>query len=84
MKYESTGSLDQACYTGSGDPQVVKNPCRNTISYLDQWREDLELECKFPFYYNGVEYDECILFNEEDFLINNFSSSSLLDPTNEH
>jgi len=68
MEYEHYGSLDQACYTGSGDPQDVENLCRNTHSNHFDFLSDIEVECKFPFYYNGKKYDECILLDEEDFV----------------
>ena len=31
-------------------------------------RDELELECKFPYYYDGVKYDECVLYNEKVFV----------------
>jgi len=68
MNYENTGLPDPACTQGSGDPQDGKNTCRTTPSNWAELRDDLELECKFPFYYDGVEYDECILYKEDDFV----------------
>ena len=68
MNYEITGLLDPACSRGSGDPQDGNNICRNTPSNFFEAQNGLEEECKFPFYYNGVEYNECILYEEEDFV----------------
>jgi len=73
MEYESTGVVDQACTTGSGDPNDDENTCRNTLSNAFDLRETLESECIFPFYYNGRKYNECILFNELDFVYPVFS-----------
>jgi len=68
MNYENTGLPDPACSQGTGDPQDGQNICRNTPSNFFESQNELEEECKFPFYYNGVKYDECILYNEGDFL----------------
>jgi len=67
MIYDYSGPLDQACTTGSGDPlDGEKKTCRNTPADLLQCVFDNEVECKFPFYYNGKKYDECILLQEGD------------------
>jgi len=69
MDYEHTGSLDQACYKGSGDPQDGENePCRNTPSNQREVVFLHERECKFPFYYKKKIYNECILLDEDDYL----------------
>jgi len=68
MEYESTGEVDQACNTGTGDPNDGTNTCRSSPSNALGLREELELECIFPFYYNGRLYEECILFNELEFV----------------
>merc|ERR1712142_932179 len=73
MQYESDGPIDEACIKGSGDPQDTDNTCRNTPSNAFDLREDIEIECIFPFYYNGKKYNECILFNELDFVYPRFS-----------
>ena len=75
MKYQNSDEEDKACQKGSGDKNVGNNNlCRATevapksITSLGvQTLETIELECKFPFYYNGVKYHECILFTELDF-----------------
>ena len=67
MKYEMTDTMDKACNTGSGDPDDGENTCRNTQSNIDQYHK-IEFECKFPFYYNGRSYNECILLNEDGFV----------------
>ena len=80
MRYESSGTRDQGCLIGSGDPDdSVNEPCRNIPSnQLETFPADFgldfeqefgqEFECKFPFFFNGKKYNECILFIEDEFL----------------
>ena len=72
MRYQGAGTEDTACQQGTGNKDVGNNPCRG-ISY--GWDPDdqgfnlitTEKECKFPFFYRGVKYHECILFTELEF-----------------
>ena len=68
MNYENTGLPDPACSQGSGDPDDGENTCRNTPTNWADLRDELELECKFRYYYDRVKYAECILYNEKDFV----------------
>ena len=66
LLYEGKNS-SPACFTGSGSPSSDNQVCRITPSNL----VDLftgEVECIFPFYYKGVKYDRCILFEEDGFV----------------
>ena len=65
MEYQHSGVADRACQVGAGDPHDGQNPCRSTPSRL--FGDEAEVECKFPFYYKGVKYEECILFIELEF-----------------
>ena len=70
MRFDDSGYQDKDCYTGGGDPQDgVKNKCRANPTEWDIYREVGELECKFPFFYNGIKYDKCILFTENTDLV---------------
>jgi len=60
MVYESAGVVDQACTTATGDPNDSENTCTNTLSNVFGLFEEVELECIFPFYFNGTLYNECI------------------------
>jgi len=68
MRYENSDMEEPSCSRGTGDPDDGNNQCRNTISNTFEYLENLEIECKFPFYYEGKLYDECILLDEEGFL----------------
>jgi len=56
-----------ACFHGSGSPNSDNQVCRITPSNLMELFTG-EVECIFPFYYKGVKYNRCILFEEDDFV----------------
>ena len=66
LKYEEK-NFSPTCFIGSGNPSSHNQACRITPSNL----MDLftgEVECIFPFYYKGVKYNQCILFEEDGFV----------------
>ena len=67
LDYETNDSPDPQCSQGQGDPGDSNNKCRITPSNLvDTLRG--EVECIFPFYYQGKKYDECVLYDELGFV----------------
>lgn len=56
-------TTDESCRMGTGQKETTE-PCRETVSNL----LGKELECIFPFYYEGKLYDECILLQEDGFV----------------
>jgi len=68
LEYKDDGETDPACYQGQGDPldRDVDN-CNITISTLADVFTG-ERECIFPFYYGGRKYDQCVLFDESEFV----------------
>ena len=69
MEFEHDGDVEEECYQGQGDKKDgEKEPCRNNPSNLKESLQTNEVECIFPFYYNGRKYNECVLFDESDFV----------------
>ena len=66
LDYDGDPATDQTCSQGSGEKPTGEEVCRETISNLFTNRD--ERECIFPFYYNGVLYNECALFEQEGFV----------------
>ena len=67
LEYKVSDPTDPACYESQGDPEDGENTCRITPSnQIDVFTG--EVECIFPFYYNGKEYNKCVLFDESGFV----------------
>ena len=69
MEFSPEGETHPDCHDGHGDiTEVTAEVCRTTPSG-DNWdtREGIEAECIFPFTFNGVEHNSCILGTEETF-----------------
>ena len=67
LSYTSNPSSDASCNVGSGEKSTAINekPCRSAMS--DFHNHD-EKECIFPFYYKNKFYNECVLFEEANFV----------------
>ena len=73
LKYPISGARDMACQQGTGDPNDRNNPCWTTTLIRSfpppaGVQGEPERKCIFPFYYQGIKYDKCILFTELDFV----------------
>jgi len=66
MEFEYSGDVEEECYSSQGEKEEDE-PCRNIPSNLIE-TFDGEVECIFPFYYNGKKFNECVLFDESDFV----------------
>ena len=64
LEYDHDEETDPACYQGHGDP-LDKD--RDDCTTIPSRNFDAEVPCIFPFYYDGIKYDECILFEEPGF-----------------
>jgi len=67
LDYKMSGTEDSACKQSSGNQNDGDNTCRITPSNLvDVFLG--EVECIFPYYYDGKKYENCSLFDEDDFV----------------
>ena len=65
--YTQTGE-DVRCEEGTGDiNEVGGDQCRTTPSYSLDRIDRIEALCIFPFYLDGIEYNQCILSEIQDF-----------------
>merc|ERR1719481_927817 len=67
MSYQDNTGSDNACTVGSGDSTEGQKTCRSTFSNVLEEVNELEEECKFPFWYGGVKYEKCILLYKDGF-----------------
>ena len=59
---------DVRCEEGTGDiNEVGGDQCRTTPSHPFDRLDEIEALCIFPFYLDGVEYNQCILSEIQDF-----------------
>ena len=67
MSYTATEE-DERCEVGKGDTKEVRgDQCRTTpIDFMDR-RDRKEPFCLFPFYLDGIEYNQCTLTEIKDF-----------------
>ena len=65
-----SGATDASCSEATGDINDAGDVarCANTPANIEQGFLNTELPCIFPFYLNGVRYDSCILFSNEDII----------------
>ena len=70
LQYEGDSQTDPACSKGEGDPTDVNKPnCTTAISQIGGYSSyTFEQRCIFPFYYNNVKHEECILNQELGFV----------------
>ena len=63
MEYESPGITEEECTTGTGNKTEIAGAgeCRCACS--------TESLCRFPFYFNGKYYDQCTMFEEDNFIL---------------
>ena len=63
MEYESPGITEEECEAGTGNKDEINDAgqCRCACS--------TESLCRFPFYFNGKYYDQCTMFEEDDFIL---------------
>ena len=74
MEFEA-GDVEEECLHGVGDPQDGDNePCRATTFIYDDstlWPDILTIdnpECIFPYFYNGVKFNQCIVITIFDWV----------------
>lgn len=73
MQFEA-GDVEEECVQGVGDPQDGDNePCRaTTVQYGSDFADGNTTfgnpECIFPFVYNGVKYDQCLVITIFDWV----------------
>ena len=66
----SESLTDPACTTGSGSIQdSAVSECTSTPFASFYSKQQPEVNCIFPYYYNNVRYDGCIIFNEDEQLL---------------
>merc|ERR1719336_3189510 len=63
MSYDNTGITEEECEAGTGNKDDIAGAgqCRCAFS-----TEEL---CRFPFYFNGKYFDQCTMFEEDDFIL---------------
>lgn len=72
MDYETSQVVDPECYQAQG-VQVDQNQKECITKYSDLTAQiDGEVPCIFPYYFNGVKYDQCYAFEFEGFLYPQF------------
>ena len=70
LKFLDSGASDETCKKGTGNEFDIYNPedtnskylCRNVPTKEVEVEEKMEVECLFPFYYDGQLIDNCIKF----------------------
>ena len=63
LKYDNR-NLPKECYTTTGDINDVAVTCQSASPSITSEitnQIDQELPCLFPFYLNGVKYDDCVV-----------------------
>ena len=78
MEYDNTGlDTDDECTTSIGDKNEIANAgeCRTAwipgrmLMADGTGANGGEVLCKFPFYWNGKLYDQCIMLEEDDMIL---------------